>query len=112
MTIQNVAIEAGVSRTLIGMKGCRYEALADEIRAYANSHPRAQPSTALIEQLRAELRRVKRQLELSDTYNAELLLELSALRKNRDGNYPEDDVVTNFRRDRRHGPTSRADPKR
>lgn len=112
VTVGNVALEAGVSRTLIGLKGCRYEALREEILAYAAQHPRAPVSTALVDDLRAEIRRLKRQLELSDTYNAELLIENATLKKGRGGNYPEVDGVVNFRPDRRRTRSPNGGPAR
>lgn len=102
VTISNVALEAGVSRTLIGHQGCRYDALRKEILAFAEHNPRSVVSHALMEALRAEIRFLKSQLELRDTYNAELLIELELYKKNdRGGRHTEDGVVTNFRSDRR-----------
>lgn len=97
----NVALEAGISRRLIAYDDCLYPKVRALIRDYLDSAPRATISQALVDDLRAENRELRRQLELSDTYNAELRLELERLSKSRDGNHPEDETVVNFRRDRR-----------
>lgn len=109
VNITNVALEAGVSRTLIGFSGCRYDSLRAQILAYVDSNPRSGPSQALVDDLRAEIRRLRAQLELSDTYNAELLIELAGMKRSRDGQHPEDDTVRNFRQDRRRTRNSAAD---
>lgn len=100
----NVAQEAGVSRRLIAHDECPYPNVRALVLAYMASSPRPAASPALIAELRAENRELHRQLELSDTYNAELMLELERLSASRDGKHPEDGVVSNFRQDRRRTP--------
>lgn len=112
VNIKNVALEAGVSRRLIGYEGCPYPDVRALILAYMASSPRPAISQALVDELRGEIRELRRQLELRDTYIAELMLELERLTRGRDGDQPEDDTVVNFRKDRRcrenrrHGPAN------
>lgn len=108
----NVALEAGVSRRLIGLENCLYPKVRALIRTYLESAPRATISQALVDELRAENRELRRQLELRDTYNAELMLELERLSRGRDGNHPEDGTVVNYRRDRRRRDDRAPDPTR
>lgn len=79
INISNVALEAGISRTLIGHDACAYPELRKEIIAAAACEPIRQPKTALVADLRATIRTLARQIELKDTYIAELLLELQRL---------------------------------
>lgn len=101
VSYSNVALEAGFSRGLIAYEGCLYPRARALIRAYLASAPRAEISQAFVDELRAEIRELHRQIELRDTYNAELLLELERLSRGRNGNHPEDGTVVNYRRDRR-----------
>lgn len=97
----NVALEADVSRRLIAYEGCPYPEVRGRILAYLASAPTGQATPGLVKALRAEMRELQRQLELRDTYNAELLLELEQLQKSRGGYEIERDNVTNFRTNRR-----------
>lgn len=101
VNFSNVALEAGVSRRLIAYEGCPYPKVRARVLSYLASAPTVRPSTALVKTLRAEIRELMRQLELRDTYNAELLIELQRLSKERGGNHLEDGKVANFRQDRR-----------
>lgn len=108
----NVAIEAGVSRSLIAHDGCLYPHVRSSILAYVTSSPKPAVSPALVAELRAEIRDLHRQIELRDTFNAELLLELERLSNDRDGHHPERENVVNFRKDRRRRDERKPDPTR
>lgn len=105
VSFTNVALEAGVSRRLVASDGCPYPIVRASIIAFINSAPKASATASLVRELRAEIRDLKKQLELSDTYNAELLLEFRRISKDRGGNVVEDGVVTKFRKDRRRRKT-------
>ncbi|WP_426803430.1 hypothetical protein [Xanthomonas campestris] len=57
VSIANVALEAGVSRTLIGYDGCQYPA----IRMAVLKAKKAAPSSSVIKTLRQEIAELRRQ---------------------------------------------------
>ncbi|WP_157769424.1 hypothetical protein [Xanthomonas campestris] len=57
ISIANVALEAGVSRTLIGYDGCQYPA----IRMAVLKAKKAAPSSSIIKSLRQEIAELRRQ---------------------------------------------------
>lgn len=99
INVSTVAREAGVSRTLIGHDGCAYPELRREILAAAAAERPSPPPTRLVADLRAEVRGLKVQIEMKDTYIAELLLELRRLGGSTD---PANGNVIDFRRERQN----------
>lgn len=82
----NVALEAGHSRTLIGMDGCRYPAVREAI-TLAKGVKKSAPSTytQLIQNLRADLARAKAdikllQLQITAHFTARMTAEDNARR--------------------------------
>ena len=82
----NVALEAGRSRTLIGMDGCRYPAVREAIRL-AQGFKKSVPTTytQLIQNLRSDLAQAKAeskmlQLQITTHFTARMTAEESARR--------------------------------
>jgi hypothetical protein len=81
VTVTNVALEAGQSRTLIGHKGCRYPRVRANILAEMKAV--AQPRTAadVINRKRDEVAALTEAVRLRDSVNAALILRLDSLAK-------------------------------
>jgi hypothetical protein len=97
INVSTVALEASISRTLIGHDGCPYPQLRQDILKAASEERPALPPTQLVADLRAEIRSLKEQIEMKDTYIAELLLELQRLGGSTD---TVNGSVIDFRRER------------
>lgn len=98
INISNVALEAGVSRTLIGHVNCNYPELRKEILQAASEQSTHHSVTAMRTELRREIRFLKTQIEMKDTYIAELLLEIDRLGGGTRGSH---ESVIDFRAKRR-----------
>jgi|GEM_PF-4302670 hypothetical protein len=97
INVSTVALEASVSRTLIGHDGCPYPHLRREVLEAASAETRGTPTSKLLAALRAEIRDLQEQLEMKDTYIAELLLENQRLGGSDNGGSPN---VVDFRKKR------------
>lgn len=101
LSISSVAQEAGVSRTSIGHANCPYPELRLEIIDAIAKQKKAPISQKLVDNLRAEIRDLRRQLKLRDVYLAELVLEGRVEKTGSFRPTPSGENVTQFRRDRR-----------
>jgi hypothetical protein len=82
MTISNVAIEAGRSRTLIALEDCRYpDVRAVILKNRAPKNSKSPSQVDLVRRLRAEKKTLTERLAAADTMNANLLLRMAAVER-------------------------------
>ena len=82
ITISNVALEAGHSRTLIGMDKCKYPRVREMIKLGKNpSLGTPTTLTGLVKRLRADIAELRLDVQMYQDTSAKFFLELSKAKK-------------------------------
>ncbi len=97
VSVKGVERESGVSRSNFGSSNSRYSGQWKAIREASKAEANRGLSAQLLEE-KAESRRLRRLLHLTQVHNASLQLRLSKLKARSE----EDDTVTPFRVNRRN----------
>lgn len=101
LSIKSVALEAGVSRTLIGFDGCVYPNARQSILEALARAKEGKATDSVVRQLRSEIKELNEGLKRRDAYIAELVIENSRLRERYEPAAQKGSNVTPLRRDGR-----------
>lgn len=77
----SVALEAGRSRTLIGMEGCRYPDIRREVLASKDQSPLQMKRGAALKAMSLEIRRLEEQIQIKETALVAALMRIDDLKK-------------------------------
>lgn len=75
----SVALEAGRSRTLIGMDGCRYPDVRREVLASKDQTPLQMKRSAALKAMSAEIKRLEEQITIKESALVAALLRIDQL---------------------------------
>lgn len=75
----SVALEAGRSRTLIGMEGCKYPEIRREVLASKDQSPLQMKRGAALKSLGLEIKRLEEQIRIKDTALVAAMMKIDEL---------------------------------